>query len=100
MKGDDMKKTILALVVLLQGVSTLSAVQPSVEVIHKNEEISLLKKRVAALKENLKLCHAQVANVEKMHKDCLHLVERAKAVTRAEINRIRAQLAGVEGEHH
>ena len=95
-----MKKTILALVVLLQGVSTLSAVQPSVEVIHKNEEISLLKKRVAALKENLKLCHAQVENVEKMHEDCLRSVERLKAQGRAEINRLRAQLAGGEGAHH
>ena len=89
-----MKKTMLTLVVLLQGVSTLSSVQPSVEVIRKNEEIALLKKRVADLKDGLGSYHAQVANTEKMHEDCLRLVERLKAWTRAEINRIRAQLAG------
>ena len=91
---------MLVLVVLLQGVSTLSAVQPSVEVIRKNEEIALLKKRVAALKDDLKKCHAGVANFEKMHEDCLRSMDRLKAQGRAEINRLRAQLAGGEGAHH
>ncbi|MGB1229885.1 MAG: hypothetical protein ACPG7U_01790 [Holosporaceae bacterium] len=95
-----MKKTMLALVVLLQGVSTLSAVPPSAEVTQKNTEIALLKKHVAQLKDGLKWSNDQIVNLAKIHEDCQRSVQRLKAQCRAEINRLRAQLAGGEGGHH
>ena len=93
-----MKKTMLALAILLQGASALSAAGP-VKSMHKDSKIMLLKEN-ESLKASLDACRAGVKNYQKMHDDCLRLVEHVKAQARAEISRLRAQLAGGEGGGH